>query len=167
MSGLLLRGSMKILGMPNAKNKWRATRLPVDLAAFKKEKIRVVNLMNEARRVYYNQFIEDNSTEQRRLLAANKSLLNKKKDQSLPHIPFDVLQTIWVSFLFPRLPISGQSWTTFLLSTPEPNLESESGDIVFSHFQYQATETTRHMITSGKNKSARWTSDLPPSYLHV
>ena len=40
-----------------------------------------------------------------------------------------------------------------MLSTPEPNLESESGDIVFSHFQCQATEAVRHMITSGKNKS--------------
>ena len=41
-------------------------------------------------------------------------------------------------FLLPRLSLSGQSWTAFLLSTPEPNLESESGDIVFSHFQCQA-----------------------------
>ena len=28
-----------------------------------RERNRVVNLMNEARRVYYNQFIEDNSTD--------------------------------------------------------------------------------------------------------
>ena len=39
------------------------------------------------------------------------------------------------------------------LSTPEPNLESESGDIVFSDFQCQTTERVRHMITSGKKKS--------------
>ena len=72
----------------NAEKTWRATRLPVDLAAFKKERNRVVNLMNEARRVYYNQFIEDNSTDKRRLFAASKSLLNIKKDRSLPHILF-------------------------------------------------------------------------------
>ena len=105
----------------------------------------MVNLMNEARRVYYNQFIEDDSTDQGRLFAASKSLLNMKKDRSLPHIRFHCLQT--------RLPVSGQSWTESLLSTPEPNLESESGDIVFSHFQCQTTDTVRHMITSGKNKS--------------
>ena len=137
----------------NTEKTWRATRLPVDLAAFKKERNRVVNLMNEARRVYYNQFIEDNSTDQRRLFAASKSLLNMKKDRSLPHIRFHCLQTIWVSFLLPRLPVSCQSWTKSLLSTPAPNLESESGDIVLSHFQCQTTETGRHMITSGKNKS--------------
>ena len=66
---------------------------------------------------------------------------------------FTSCKQYWSVFLLPRLPISGQSWTAFLLSTSEPNLESESGDIVFSHFQCQATEAVRHMITSGKNKS--------------
>ena len=84
----------------NAEKMWRATRLLVDLAAFKKERNCVVNLMNERRRVYHNQFIEDNSTDQRRLFAASKSLLNMKKDQSLPHILFHFLQTIWVSFFY-------------------------------------------------------------------
>ena len=84
----------------NAEKTWRATRLPVDLAAFKKERDRVVNLMNETRRVYYNQFIEDNSTDQRRLFAASNSLLNMKRDRSFPHIPFHFLQTIWVSFFY-------------------------------------------------------------------
>ena len=93
----------------NAEKTWRATRLPVDLTAFKKERNRVVNSMNEARRAYYNQFIEDNSTGQRRLFVASKSLLNMKKDRSLPHILFHFLQTISVSFFLPRLPISGQS----------------------------------------------------------
>ena len=90
----------------NAEKTWRATKLPVDLAAFKKERNRVVNLMNETRRVYYkqfdvnyNQFIEDNSKDQRRLFTASKSLLNMKKDRSLLHIRFHCLQTIWVSFL--------------------------------------------------------------------
>ena len=40
--------------------------------------------MNEARRAYYNQFIEDNSTDQRRLFMASKSLLNMHLDRSLP-----------------------------------------------------------------------------------
>ena len=87
----------------NAEKTWRATRLPVDLAAFKKERNRVINLMNKTRRDNYNQFIEDNSTDQRRLFAASKSLLNMKKDRSLPHILFHFLQTIWVSFFIARI----------------------------------------------------------------
>ena len=86
----------------NAEKTWRATRLSVDLAAFKKERNRVVNLMNETRRVYCNQFIEDNSTDQRRLLAASKSLLNMKKDRCLPHILFHFSQIIWVSFFIAK-----------------------------------------------------------------
>ena len=138
----------------NAEKTWRATRLPVDLAAFKKRRNRVGNLMKEARRVYYNQFIEDNSKDQRRLFAASKSLLNMKKDRSLPHIPFhSACKQHGSVFLLSRLLVSGQSWTESLLSTPEPNLESESGDIVFAHFRCQTTEIVRHKITSGKNKS--------------
>ena len=38
-----------------AEKTWRATRLPADLAAFKKERNRVINLMNKTRRVNYNQ----------------------------------------------------------------------------------------------------------------
>ena len=59
--------------------------------------------MNEARRLYYNQSIEDNSTDQRRLFAASKSLLNMKKDRSLPHIWFHFLQTILVSFFIAKI----------------------------------------------------------------
>ena len=35
----------------SSKKKWRAPRLPVDLASFKKERNRVMNLMNEQRLV--------------------------------------------------------------------------------------------------------------------
>ena len=51
----------------------------------------------------YDQFIEDNSTDQRRPFAASKSLLNMKKDLSLPHILFHFLQTIWVFFFIARI----------------------------------------------------------------
>ena len=71
---------------------------------------------------------------------------------------FHCLQTIWVSFFIAKITNIRSKLDGILpshppLSTPEPNLESESGDIVFSHFQCQATEAVRHMITSGKNKS--------------
>ena len=70
----------------NAEKTWRATRLSVDFAAFKKERNRVVNLMNETRRVYYNQFIEDNSTDQRRLFAASwKFIEYEERSMSSTH----------------------------------------------------------------------------------
>ena len=63
---------------------------------------------------------------------------------------FQCLQTIWVSMLDGILPLNP------LLSTPEPNLESESGDIVFSDCDY-----------IWKEHLASWTQYLPPYYLHV
>ena len=86
----------------NAEKTWRAARLSVDLDAFKKS-CGEFELMNEARRLYHNQSIEDNSTDRRRLFAASKSLLNMKKDRSLPHILFHFLQTILVSFFIAKI----------------------------------------------------------------
>ena len=71
---------------------------------------------------------------------------------------FHCLQTMWVSIFISKITnirskLNGILPSHPLLSTPEPNLESKSGDIVFSDFQCQTTETVRHMFTSGKNKS--------------
>ena len=118
----------------------------------------MMNLMNEARLVKYNQFIEDNSTDRRRLFVASKSLMNMKKDRSPPpHSDVSLLANDMGFFIAKitniRSKLDGILPSHPPLSTPEPNLESESGDIVFSDFQCQTTERVRHMITSGKKKS--------------
>ena len=134
-------------------------RLPADLVAFKKERNRVVNLMNEARRDYYNQFIEDNSTDQRRLFMASKSLLNMQLDRSLPpHTDVSLLANDMGEFFITkigniRLKLDCIS-PSHLLSTPEPELVSEFSDNVLSHFQCQTVEAVRDMITSGKKNLA-------------
>ena len=50
-----------------AEKRWRAIRLPEDLAAFKVKRNYVIHIMNEARRKYYKQFIEDNGDDQSKL----------------------------------------------------------------------------------------------------
>ena len=141
-----------------AETKWRTTRLPADLAAFKKERNCVMNLMNEARRVYYNQFIEDNSTDQRRLFMASKSLLNMQLDRSLPpHIDVSLLAHDMGEFFITKIAtirprLDGIS-PSHLPSTSEPDLVSEPSDIVLSDFQCQTVDAIRNMITSGKRKS--------------
>ena len=140
-----------------AEKKWRTTRLPADLAAFKKERHRVVNLMNEARRVYYNQFVEDNSTDQRRLFMASKSLLNMQPDRSLPpHSDVSLLANDMGEFFITKIAnirsnLDGIS-PSHLPSTSEPDLVSQPSDIVLSDFQCQTVEAIRDMITSGKKK---------------
>ncbi|XP_068707911.1 uncharacterized protein [Montipora foliosa] len=133
-----------------AEKKWRTTRLPADLAAFKKERNRVVNLMNEARRVYYNQFIKDNSTDQRRLFMASKNLLNMQPDRSLPpHIDVSLLANDMGEFFITKIAnirskLDGIS-PSHLPSTSEPDLASEPDDIVLSDFQCQTVEAIRDM----------------------
>ena len=141
-----------------AEKKWRTTRLPADLVAFKKERNRVVNLMNEARRDYYNQFIEDYSTDQRRLFMASKSLLNMQSDRSLPpHTDVSLLANDMGKFFITkianiRLKLDSIS-PSHLLSMPEPELVSEFSDNILSDFQCQTVEAVRDMITSRKKKS--------------
>ena len=118
----------------------------------------MVNLMNEARRVYYNQFIEDKSTDHRRLFMASKSLLNMHLDRSLPpHTDSSSLANDMGEFFIAKIAnikskLDGIS-PSHLPSTSEPDLASERSDIVLSDFQCQTVEAIRDMITSGKKKS--------------
>ena len=59
-----------------AERRWRASGLPSDLVVFKAKRNLTLHLMNEARRTYYTQFIDDNSSDQSKLFRASKSLLN-------------------------------------------------------------------------------------------
>ena len=118
----------------------------------------MVNLMNEARHVYYNQFIADNSTDQRRLFMASKSLLNMHLDRSLPpHTDSSLLANDMGEFFITKIAnirskLDGIS-LSHLPSTSELDLASERSDIVLSDFQCQMVEAIRDMITSGKKKS--------------
>ena len=118
----------------------------------------MVNLMNEARCVYYNQFIEDNSTDERRLFMASKSLLNMHLDRSLrPHTDSSSLANDMGEFFITKIAnikttLDGIS-PSHLPSTSEPDLVSEPSDIVLSDFQCQTVEAIREMITLGKKKS--------------
>ena len=118
----------------------------------------MVNLMNEARRVYYNQFIEDNSTDRRRLFMASKSLLNMHLDRSLPpHTDSSSLANDMGEFFITKIAnikskLEGIS-PSHLPSTSQPDLASQPNDIVLSDFQCQTVEAIRDMITSGKKKS--------------
>ena len=58
-----------------AERKWRRTKLPADFADYKKKKNYVTNLMNKSRQDFYSKFIEENSTDQRKLFGASKKLL--------------------------------------------------------------------------------------------
>ena len=61
----------------NAERKWRWTGSREDMLAYKAKKDNANALMNEAKRKFYHNFIEDNSNSQRRLFSAAKKLLSQ------------------------------------------------------------------------------------------
>ena len=58
-----------------AERKWGRSKLPADFADYQKKRNHVTNLMNKSRQHFYSKFIEDNSTDQRKLFGAAKKLL--------------------------------------------------------------------------------------------
>ena len=67
-----------------AERKWRASKAHIDLLSYRTMRNRVTLLSNKARSDYYTNFIIENSTDQRRLFRASKSLLNLLKGSGLP-----------------------------------------------------------------------------------
>jgi len=67
-----------------AERKWRASKAHIDLLSYRTMRNRVTFLSNKARSDYYTNFITENSTDQRRLFRASKSLLNLSKGSGLP-----------------------------------------------------------------------------------
>ena len=67
-----------------AERNWRTTKLQSDLLQFKRKRAFCPYLMKKARCEYYSTFINDNSSDQRKLLKANKYLRNLKDDTQFP-----------------------------------------------------------------------------------
>ena len=67
-----------------AKRKWRQTRTQHYFIDFKAKKNHLNFLIKRARTAYYQQFIEDNNSNQQKLFAASKQLLNMNLDLVFP-----------------------------------------------------------------------------------
>ena len=69
-----------------AERKWRRTRCDSDLLTFKLKKNYATKLMNKLRCEFYKSFIGENCSDQRKLFAATKTLLNHTRE--VPYPPF-------------------------------------------------------------------------------
>lgn len=63
-----------------AERKWRKTKATDDLLDFKSKRNHMTYLMNKARREFYSEFMDENSTDQRKLFNAAKKLLGMKDE---------------------------------------------------------------------------------------
>ena len=66
-----------------AERKWRRTGRREDMLDYKAKKNYVNQIMNEARITFYQDFIEKNNTDQRKLFVAAKTLLNQGDQRSV------------------------------------------------------------------------------------
>ena len=55
-----------------AERRWRARRLPEDLASFRAKRNYAIHVMNNARLDYYKQFIKDNADDQSKLFESEQ-----------------------------------------------------------------------------------------------
>ena len=67
-----------------AERKWRRTRLPSDFEDYKKKWNYATNLMNKARQEFYTHFVEENSSNQKKLFNAANKLLGERKQLCFP-----------------------------------------------------------------------------------
>ena len=70
-----------------AERKWRRTRCDSDLLTFKLKKNYATELMIKSRCEFYKSFIGENSSDQRKLFAATRTLLNHTHE--VPYPPFE------------------------------------------------------------------------------
>ena len=91
-----------------AERKWRASKAHMDLLSYRTMRNPVTILSNKARSDFYTNFIIKNSSDQRRLFRASKSLLNLSKCSSLPLSTNDYqLANDFGNSSTRKLPISG------------------------------------------------------------
>ena len=71
-----------------AERRWRRSGLDTDLLTYKviKNKTNENNLMNEARRVFFTEFVEENCNDQRKLFLATKRLLWERERDGVSSI---------------------------------------------------------------------------------
>ena len=88
-----------------AERKWRRTGSREDMLAYKAKKNDANALMNEARRKFYHNFIQDNNSSQRQLFSAAKKLLSKGDNRAVyPPVDDNIkLEINWELSLFRKL----------------------------------------------------------------
>lgn len=67
-----------------AERQWRKTRHPLNFANFKKKRNYATNLMNKSRQQFYTEFIEENSSDQKKLFKAANKLFGNGKQLRFP-----------------------------------------------------------------------------------
>ena len=100
-------------------------RLEADFLAYKAIKNKTNNLMNEARKSFFKEFVEENSTDQRKLFSATKRLLGRENVVEYPQFDDKIALDNKFSDLFVQKIDNVQTKLDNMVSTPPLRLANE------------------------------------------
>ena len=137
-----------------AERKWRASKAHIDLLSYRTMRNRVTFLSNKARSDYYTNFIIENSTDQRRLFRASKSLLNLSKGSCLPLSTNDYQMANDFGKFFAQKIADIRSAITNQICLPvTTNATSSVTASCFSEFDLLSESEVFDLITASSKKS--------------
>ena len=99
--------------------------LEADFLAYKAIKNKTNNLMNEARKSFFKEFVEENSTDQRKLFSATKRLLGRENVVEYPQFDDKIALDNKFSDLFVQKIDNVQTKLDNMVSTPPLRLANE------------------------------------------
>ena len=100
-------------------------RLEADFLAYKAIKNKTNNLMNEARKSFFKEFVEENSTDQRKLFSATKRLLGRENVVEYPQFDDKITLDNKFSDLFVQKIDNVQTKLDNMVLTPPLRLANE------------------------------------------
>ena len=138
-----------------AERRWRRTGLEADLRVYKATKNNTNSLMNEARKVFFKGFIEDNSTDQKKLFSATKRLLGRENEIEYPKFnDRAVLADKFSDYFVQKIDII-QTKLDNMASTAPPHIASENVPDVpsISQFTLLSESDVQKLIEATPKKS--------------
>ena len=143
---------------------WRTTGLESDRLAFTKARNRVNHVIEEARRDYYTDFINENSTDQRRLYNAVNSLLSERNEKAVPPYPCAItLANDFGEFFYRKIVNIRVGLGTIVSRTDSDDCSSSTfKGTPFSKFNNIPLASVQKPITSAPSKSCA-SDPLPTS----
>ena len=150
----------------NAERKWRRTGSREDMLAYKAKKNDGNALMNEARRKFYHNFIQDNSCSQRHLFSAAKKLLSQGDNRAVyPPVDDNIkLANQLGTFFIQKIETIGSNLDNMAQGLPAfPDDHAPVSPPPFRKFSPLTEEKVRKLMNSSTKKSC--TLDPMPTSL--
>ena len=151
-----------------AERKWRRTGSREDMLAYKAKKNDANALMNEARRKFYHNFIQDNSSSQRQLFSTAKKLLSNGDNRAVyPPVDDNIkLANQLGTFFIQKIETIGSNLDNMAQGLPSlPDDHAPVSPPPFSKFSPLTEEKVSKLINSSTKKS--YTLDPLPSSLVI